>query len=87
MWKWGLVRRKGRRGEERSGEVGVSGSGGMSAVGVLERRGALWTYITPYPARLQVAAQIEGCEAAVADGEFFARGVECRLEDGDAVVL
>lgn len=45
------------------------------------------TYIAPYPASLKVTAQIKGCETAVADGEFFARRVQCRLEDGDAVVL
>jgi hypothetical protein len=30
------------------------------------------THIAPYPACLEMAAQVKGCEAAVADGEFLA---------------
>lgn len=32
-------------------------------------------------------AQVEGREAAAADGEFFGGGVQGRLQDGDAVVF
>ena len=43
--------------------------------------------VFPQPARLLVPAEVEGGEAAGADGEFFARGVEGGLEDCYAVVF
>jgi len=37
-----------------------------------EKRGGSRTHVAPYPACLEMAAQVEGCEAAVADGKFLA---------------
>lgn len=36
------------------------------------------TYVAPYSAGLEMAAEVEGCEAAVADGEFFAGWEGCQ---------
>lgn len=43
--------------------------------------------VLPQATGLLVPAEIEGGEAAGADGELFGGGVESGLEDGDAVVL
>lgn len=43
--------------------------------------------VLPQAAGLLVTAKVEGGEAAGADREFLGRGVESRLQDGDAVVL
>jgi hypothetical protein len=46
-----------------------------------------WKIVFPETARLLMAAEVEGGEAAVADGEFFGGGMEGGLENSDAVVL
>lgn len=43
--------------------------------------------VLPQPTRLLMAAEIEGGEFDVADGEFFRGGVKGRGQDGDSVVL
>lgn len=43
--------------------------------------------VFPQPARLLVAAEIEGRESAAADAEFFGGWMEGRLQDGDAVIF
>jgi hypothetical protein len=70
-------------------ELGLALSEALGVLGVDEEDDAadLGEVVLPQAAGLLVAAEIEGGEAAAADGELFGCRVQGGLEDCDAVVL